>query len=67
MNLKFWYEYSSIILLHSQGIPSPAHFRYGWARSHVSCIQKIVILCLTLAAHCSGKKPSYSFYIESVK
>ena len=30
MDVKFWHDYSSIILLHSQEIPSPTHFPCGW-------------------------------------
>ena len=52
--LELWHDYS-IILLHSQGIPSPAHFWCGRGdHAHLSR-SKIAILCLTLAAHLSGQ------------
>ena len=60
--LKLWHEYSSIILLYSQGIPSPAHVRYGQGMRPCRSHSKIAILYmyLALAAHRSGQKLCYS-------
>ena len=59
--LELWYEYCSIILLHSQGIPSPAHFLYGRGARPRRSRSKIAVLCLTLAVHRSGQEPCCSF------
>ena len=51
---ELWHDYSSIIQLHSQGIPSLSHFQYGQStRAHQSHSQ-ITVLCLNLPAHHSG-------------
>ena len=42
------YEYSYAILLHVQGIPNPAHFRYGRGEYARQLHSKIIVLCLTL-------------------
>ena len=60
--LQAWYEYSSIILLHTLQIASPTHFLYG--RSERS---KNAILWPSLAAHHLGQQASFSFNIGSVK
>ena len=57
--LELWCEYSSIILLHSQGILSSTHFQYGW--DMLPCIRKLPFYGLILAVHCSGEKLCYSF------
>ena len=62
MNVNFGMNiYSSIILLHLQGIPSPTHFHLGRGDCTRWSHLKIAVLCLTLVAHCSGQQACSSF------
>ena len=59
--LKLWHEYSSIVLLHLQGIPSPAQFRNGRGERTRRSHSNIAVLCLTLATHYLGQEACCSF------
>ena len=59
--LQTWYEYSSIILLHSLQIVGPAHFRYERGKRTRQSRSKSAVLWPSLAAHRSGQEACPSF------
>ena len=59
--LQTWHEYSSIILLHSLQIASPAHFQCGRGKRARRSRSKNAVLWPSLAAHRSGQEACSSF------